>query len=84
MALDAQGRVIPDAPATGWAITSQQETLQPGPGGRVTEGIVVRFTTARGQEGSVFLARGLYTPINVRAAVAAHAAVLDQVANLSG
>lgn len=84
MALDASGRIVPDAPATGWVIISQQETLQPGPGGRVTEGIVVRFTTASGQEGSVFVPRSQYTPINVRAAVAAHAATLDQVAKLSG
>jgi len=84
MALDSSGRVVPDAPSSGFRIDSQQETTEVDQRGRAMDGIRVFFTTARGNQGSVFLARSLYTVTNARAAVAAQAAVMDQVHQLTG
>lgn len=74
----------PDAPTSAWRVTGQQETLRPGPGGQVAEGVVVSFTTAKGVQSSVFIPKAMYSPQNVRAAIAAQAHQLDQVQELKG
>ena len=84
MALDAQGRVIPDAPQTGWRIESQQETTELDASGRVVNGVRVMFVTAKGNHGSVFVSRAMYSIPNVQAAVANAAGTMDGVANLRG
>ena len=84
MALDSRGRVIPDAPTTGWRVVDQTETLEADPGGRVVNGVRVVFVTGKGIQGSVFVPRNLYNVPNVQAAVAARAHEMDQVQGLSG
>lgn len=74
----------PAAPVTGWEVKSQQETTAPGPDGKLTSGIEVSFTTGKGQKGTVFLPRAMYTTQNVIAAIAAHAAMLDTIIDLKG
>lgn len=84
MALDAQGRVIPNAPQTGWRIEGQQETTELDSSGRVVNGVRVMFVTASGQHGSVFVARSAYSIPNVQAAVANAAGTMEAVARLTG
>ena len=84
MALDLTGRVVPDAQAKGWTVVGQTETLRPDPAGHVVSGVEVRFRTAKGVEGSVFVPKQFYNVTNVRAAVAAAAQEMDQVQGLSG
>lgn len=74
----------PSAQGTGWTVTAQQETSEVGPSGRVESGYRIAFTTAKGVQGTVFVARSQYNPDNVRAQLAAHAAELDQVQGMSG
>lgn len=67
-----------------WQVVSQRETSDIGPDGNYTHGFRVSFTTAGGHQGSVFIPDNLYFPDNVRAAVAARAAVMDAVGDLAG
>lgn len=84
MALDSAGRIVPDTGATGWHDVTQQETTELDAKGQPTRGYRVYFTTNAGHSGSVFVAAGLYSVPNVRAAIAAQAATLDGVGQLSG
>lgn len=73
-----------NAPVSGWAVTTQSETLERDDAGNVTRGYRVVFRTAKGATGSVFLPLAQYNPSNVRAAIAAMAHQLDQVQGMSG
>lgn len=82
MAQNASGQIVPNGPSTAWHVTGQQESFQPGPAGQVTQGVKIMFTTAMGNQGSVWLPEAQYNPNNVRAAIAAKAQLLDQVGQL--
>ena len=84
MALDRLGRVIPDAPTTGWRVEAQDPSTEIDASGRVQRGVRVSFVTGTGQRGSVFVADAQYNPTNVRAVVAAAASAMDEVAGLTG
>lgn len=84
MAYGDQGQIVPNAPATGWEVTAQQETFATGPAGRVEKVVRVMFTTGKGTTASVDVPMNQYNPANVRAAVAAYAAQLDEVHGLKG
>jgi hypothetical protein len=74
----------PSAPQTGWKVIGQVQVTEADPQGRAARGVRVSFTTNLGVSGSVFVAEDRYHPDNVRAAVAAAAAAMDQVQQLSG
>lgn len=69
---------------SGWRVTDQMEVNQPNAQGRFVPGVKVGFITANGVMGSVFLENAVYSPENVKKAIAAKAAVLDSVSNLKG
>lgn len=77
-------RLTPNAPITGWTVTSQQQSQWIGPNNQAVRGVEVFFTTGKGVAGSVRIPESQYSPINVRAAIAAQAAQLDEVQGLSG
>lgn len=76
--------LTPNAPVTGWSIVSQTEQIGLGPDGRAASGMLVSFQTGRGVRSSVFVPHDQYTPVNVRAAIAAKAAQLDEVQAMTG
>lgn len=84
MVYDPSGRVVPNAGVSGWSIESQTETLELDARQRAVQGYSVAFVTGKGHRGSVFIPKNQYTPINVRATVAAAANTLDEVAGLTG
>lgn len=67
-----------------WTVTGQVETTDQGPDGTYVPGVRISFRTATGANGSVFLPHAQYTVAAVRSAIAARAAVLDEVAGLTG
>lgn len=68
----------------GWTVTNQTEVTKPDPSGNFTAGVQVYFTTALGQSGSVFVPDSVYPNVDqVRAMIAARAAIVDQVRQLS-
>lgn len=73
-----------DATPPAWAITQQLETTDLGPAGAYVSGVRVTFRTVSGVTGSVFVPHTDYTVDAVRRAVAARAAVLEDVAGLTG
>lgn len=75
--------LTPNMPQNTWTVTSQQQTMQLDTNGRPTQGYAVYFTTGLGVNGSVFIPLAQYNPVNVRAAIAAHAHQLDLVQQLS-
>lgn len=74
----------PNSMATGWKVTSQQETYGVGPDGQATEGVKVFFTSDQGVSGSVFVPRKSYNPDNVRAAIAGYVQQLHEVQASTG
>jgi len=76
------------APATptppAWTVTSQMQRVAPGSTGRFVDGVEVYFTTRAGHQGSVFIEKTRYTPDAARELIAAAAAQMDAVGNLSG
>lgn len=70
-------------PSSGWTITAQVEGSQVIPPGRVINGTTVYFSTGNGDSGSVFVPNDKYSVETVTAMVAARAAQLDAIANLS-
>lgn len=84
MASNAPGQNRANAPQTGWQVEYQQETVDLGPDGRAVQGIKVGFVTKSGVHASVFLAKGDYSPDNVRAEIANAAAQIEQVHGLTG
>lgn len=69
--------------ADNWHVTGQQQT-QGYVAGRYVRGIEVAFTTRAGHSGTVFIPGDQYSPENVSVAVAAQAALMDAVGQLSG
>ncbi len=84
MVMNALGQVSPDAPQGAWQVLAQEETFDRAPGGQVVPGVKVSFVTAGGVHASIFVPNSLYSPDNVRAAVAARAHQLDTVQGMSG
>lgn len=72
------------APAAGWTVTGQQETMDLSPQGTYVNGVKVSFRTASGAIGSVFVPMDAFTPELVRQKVAAAAATVEHVAGLTG
>lgn len=70
--------------AGGWRVTGQTEVTRAIPGGGLTKGVEVRFTTAGGHDGSVFVTDAQYTAENVRTQIAVRAAQMDAIGNLAG
>ena len=66
-----------------WSVTGQREDFGIGTNGQPQAGYIVSFTTGRGNNGSVFVARGEYNPDRVRALVQAAAAAMDSVTLLT-
>lgn len=77
-------QLTPNAPRTGWTITSQSRTIQNDASNTPVRGIEVYFTTGKGATASVFIPDAQYTPDNVRARVADFANRLDQVQGATG
>lgn len=75
---------MPNAPMTGWSVVDQQETFDRDPSGQVVAGVRVYFQLTDGPSGSVFISRSRYNEVNARAAVAAAAAQMAAVHQLSG
>lgn len=67
-----------------WEITSQMETVGQLDSGAFGEGVKVAFRTASGMAGTVFVPRDHYNAPAVRAAIAAKASTMDEVAALKG
>lgn len=84
MALNQEGKVVPDLPANKFQVTAQQQTVAPGPDGRVVSGVQVYFKTEGGVQSSVFVPDDQYNPSNVKAAVATKAHQLDTVQRMTG
>lgn len=84
MSVNPPGAARPNSTGTGWTVTSQTEGPVIGPNGKAVLGVTVNFVTAKGVHGSVFVATDQYTALNVRAAIAARAAALDEVQGMQG
>lgn len=69
--------------SSGWTITGQVEGNQVTAQGRVISGTTVYLVTGNGDAGSVFVPEAQYNVEAVTAAVAARAAQLDAIHNLS-
>lgn len=76
--------IPPNAPQTGWQITGQVRQVGDPGTGTLVDGYKVSFRTGGGTNSWVFVPFAMYSPQNVAAAVAAHAAQLDQVSQLTG
>lgn len=71
-------------PTGGWRITTQvTDQLETTLAGAVLAGVRVYYITGAGNESSVFIANQHYNVANVRKAVAASAALLDEVGQLA-
>lgn len=70
-------------PQASWSIGPQQQATQPDAAGRFTQGILVHFTTGKGNQGTVFVPEAQYNPTNVAAQVQAKANAMDAVSALS-
>lgn len=84
MASNPPGQMRPNAPATGWEVEYQQETVDLGPDGRAIQGVKVGFVTGLGVHASVFVPKTTYSPDAVKAAIAAAAYQIDTVHKLTG
>lgn len=69
---------------TGWIVTGQDpDQLIITPAGKPVGGTRVYFATGAGNTGSVFVDDGHYHPRQVHAALAARAALVDQIGELT-
>lgn len=68
--------------SSGWKVTAQRQTQELGAGNQFVKGVEVSFQTGLGVLGTVFVPEAQY-PDGVPAAVAARAAAVDAVSNLS-
>lgn len=84
MARDAQGNIIPNAPVTGWSVVGQIPTVGLDGANRPVEGMRIDFRTGKGVQSSIFVPQADYNPVNVKARIAAAAAMIDQVHALTG
>lgn len=69
---------------TGWSVTGQEERVDLNAYGQPVKGMLVRFRTAKGVAGSVFVPLTEYQVDNVRAAVAQAVSAIDAVHQLKG
>jgi hypothetical protein len=74
----------PNSTARGWAVIGQEEHTDLDQFGRPTKGMLVRFQTAQGVAGSVFIPQADYRVETVRAAVAQAVSAIDAVHQLRG
>lgn len=72
------------AEGTSWTVTGQREDMQDPGNGTYTRGVVIEFTTGRGNHGTVFVPDRDYNPTAATRAIAARAAAMDAVSDLSG
>lgn len=72
------------AEGTSWNVTGQREDFRADENGDYGNGIVVSFMTNKGNRGSVFVPMKDYQPQRVRELVAAKAAQMDAVSDLTG
>lgn len=72
-----------DTTGSGWSVESQIETTQIVGQGQVVQGMNVSFITGKGVRGTVFVPDTMYSPDTVRTMIAAKAAQLDAVADLT-
>lgn len=68
----------------GWRVVGQTERSIINDAGRPEDVVIVSYQLADGTAGTVRIPRSAYSVDNVRAAVAAQAAVAAEVAGLSG
>lgn len=69
---------------SGWQVTSQvSDQVVLTNAGQAVTGTYVYFTTGDGNSGSVFIADAHYSAAEVKKAVSARAAVLDEVGRLA-
>lgn len=73
----------PDATPT-WTVTGQTERDQVTPGSAPVRGVQIFYQTRLGQQGSIFVPYTEYNTANVTAKLAAAAAQLDAVKQLTG
>jgi hypothetical protein len=78
------GGVGPPAGPVTWTVGVQQVTNQPDGQGNYVPGYLIPFTLSTGERDSVWVALTDYSRDTARAAIAAKAAELVAVANLSG
>ncbi|MHB1488246.1 MAG: hypothetical protein ACYCZM_11940 [Acidimicrobiales bacterium] len=74
---------VPATASASWKVVTQQETTDVSPNGQVVRGWRVTFTVT-GTQGSVFVPKASYNRQTVAAMVAAAAAEVAAVSNLSG
>lgn len=67
-----------------WTVTSQSETVDQGPDGRLQQGYRVYFTTPSGNSGSIFVPRSAYTAARVQELLRQHVAELEAVSRSTG
>jgi hypothetical protein len=67
-----------------WQVISQTETSRLDASGRVQTGVLVRFRTINGLEGSVFVPDSAYNPVMVRTLIEEKLQSMLAVQNLSG
>lgn len=67
-----------------WTVTGQQERDQVVPGSAPVKGQQIFFQTRLGQQGSIFVPYTEYNTPNITAKIAAQAAQIDAVKQLTG
>lgn len=74
----------PTPAAASWTVTGQpQATVQQDPSGRAVRGYTVNFTLSTGQAGQVFIPETAFTADGAKPMIAAAAANLAAIINLS-
>lgn len=69
---------------TTWTVTGQVAKFAADPTGKPVNGVEISFTTTAGNSGTVFIPNTSFNVANAQAAIAARAAILDAVSNLTG
>jgi hypothetical protein len=72
------------SPTPAWNVTSQNQATEQDTTGNFVQGWRVYYQLASGTTGSVFLSDAMYTADNVKAAIAAKVATMNDVEALSG
>lgn len=70
-------------PTSTWRVLSQTSQPQVAPTGGITDGMSIAFITGEGNNGTVWVPMSRYTAANVKEAIAAAAAQLDQIGALT-
>lgn len=70
--------------SSGWSVTGQNEASEVNGAGQLLKGVRIYFRTGGGVDSSVFVPESQYNAAAVRAAIAARAAVVDEIASLAG